>query len=140
MGTLSPLPCGAGLMSVATSEFSGLLRSTCALARAAAIVPMDSLDLCMNRLHAQNIKAHRTGFRALGSDAVPYCLLRVLRHQALELGLRVLVLDIGLSGAPEHTGEFRPGVGGGQGHDAHGLDPGARRFHPEEARGLAAPH
>jgi hypothetical protein len=34
------------------SDFSGLLSSACALASAAAIAPIDSLDRCMAALHA----------------------------------------------------------------------------------------
>jgi hypothetical protein len=41
----------------------------------------------MAALHAQNIKAHRTGFGPLGSDAMAECFLGVLGHQSLELRL-----------------------------------------------------
>src|ERR1039457_998197 len=45
---------------VAVSDFSGLVSSACALASAAAIAPMVSLDRCIARLHgAQEIKTDR---------------------------------------------------------------------------------
>src|ERR1700730_18768903 len=96
---------------VAVSDFSGLVSSTWALARAAAMVAIVSLERCMAALHAENVEAHGAGFRALGSDAVPDGLLGVFGHQSLELRLGVLVLEIGLSRAPKNSGEFRPGVG-----------------------------
>ena len=44
---------------VATSDFSGFVSSTCALARAAAMVAIVSLERCMAAaLRAQDIKAH----------------------------------------------------------------------------------
>src|ERR1700730_17711925 len=47
---------------VATSDFSGLVSSIGALARAAAIVAMVSLERCIGAaLHTQDIKAHRAG-------------------------------------------------------------------------------
>src|SRR5262249_38463182 len=91
--------------------FSGLVRSACALASAAAMVPMDSLERCMAALHAQDIKAHRTGFGSFGSDAMADRFLGVLGHKGLELCLGILVLEVSLARAPEHAREFRPGVG-----------------------------
>src|SRR5262249_26343305 len=49
---------GKGDRMVATSDFSGLVSSTCALARAAAMVAIVSLERCMAAdLRAQDIKA-----------------------------------------------------------------------------------
>src|SRR5438128_1761298 len=123
---------------VATRDFSGLLSSACALASAAAMVPIDSLDRCIAALHAQDIKAHRARFGALGSDPVPDCLLGVLRHEPLELRLGGLVLEIGLARAPEHAGEFRPGVGRAHIDDTDRFNARPWRLGAEEARGLAA--
>jgi hypothetical protein len=78
---------------VAVSDFSGLESSACALASAAAMVPIDSLVRCMGCLLAQDIEAHGYGFRPFGPYAVPDRLLGVLRHKALELGLGVLMLE-----------------------------------------------
>src|SRR5262249_35281623 len=50
---------------VATSDFSGLVSSACALASAAAMVPIDSLQRCMAALHAQDVKADRLANRFL---------------------------------------------------------------------------
>jgi hypothetical protein len=46
----------------------------------------------MAALLGEEVEAHRTGFRALGSDAMADRLLGVLRHQPFELGLGLLVL------------------------------------------------
>jgi hypothetical protein len=43
---------------VATSDFSGLVSSACALASAAAMVPIDSLEVCTINLQAEHIKAY----------------------------------------------------------------------------------
>src|SRR5271166_1411542 len=96
---------------VAVSDFSGLVSSTWALARAAAMVAIVSPERCMAVLHAQDIKAHRPGFRALGSDSVSDRIFGVLRHEAFELRLGILVLEVGPSGAPKDVGEFRPSIG-----------------------------
>ena len=55
---------------VATSDFSGLVSSACALASAPAIAPIDSLDRCMVLLSLEEIETDRPRLRALGSDAV----------------------------------------------------------------------
>ena len=69
---------------VAVSDFAGLVMSAWALARAAAIAPMVSLQRCMASLHIQQIEADGTGFGALGPNAVADRLLGILRHQAFE--------------------------------------------------------
>src|SRR4051812_40826235 len=89
-------------------------------------------------LRAQKIKAHGARFRAFCLNPMPNRLPGVLRHQAFELDLCILMLEIGVSGAPKCTGEFRPGVGRAHVDDPHRLDAGARWFGAEEARGLAA--
>src|ERR1700759_5656201 len=96
---------------VATSDFSGLVSSTCALASAAAIAPIVSLERCMAGLHVQHVEAHRARFRALGPDPMSDPLLGVLGHQVLELGLGPLVLEKARSGGAEESGEFGPGIG-----------------------------
>src|SRR6516164_327878 len=50
---------GNGERIVPTSDFSGLIISACAFARAAAMVAIDSLHLCMAALHVQDVEAHR---------------------------------------------------------------------------------
>src|ERR1700728_4006270 len=72
---------------VATSDFSGLASSACALARAAAIAPIVSLDRCMAVPLGEKIKADRARLRALGPNAMAGGFLGVLWHQGLELGL-----------------------------------------------------
>src|SRR5215813_9082615 len=122
---------------VATSDFSGLVSSACALASAAAMVPMDSLERCMAAHHAQDIKAHRTGFGSFGSDAMADRLLGVLGHKRLELCLGILMLEVSLARAPKHAREFRPGIGCAHVDDAHRCDPRAGRLEPKQSRGLA---
>src|SRR4051794_39516705 len=96
---------------VAVSDFSGLVSSNCALASAAAMVAIESLDRCMaGAFRAQDIKVHRAGFGSFCPDPVPNRLLGVVRHEAFEFRLGILMLEVGLSGAPEHAGEFGPGV------------------------------
>src|SRR6516225_2582397 len=122
---------------VATSDFSGLVSSACALASAPAMVPMDSLQRCMAALHAQDIKAHRTGFGSFGSNTVPNRLLGVLGHKSLELRLGILMLEVSLASAPEHASEFRPGIGCAHVDDAHRFDPRAGRLESKKSRRLA---
>jgi hypothetical protein len=60
---------------------------------------MDSVDRCNDFPPGQEVEAHGAGFRALGSDAMADCLLGILRHNALELGLGLFVFEVGGSGA-----------------------------------------
>src|SRR5262245_43683975 len=122
---------------VATSDFSGLVSSACALASAAAMVPMHSLKRCMAALHAQDIKTHRTGFGSFGSDAVADRFLGVLGHKGLELRLGILMLEVSLARASEHTREFRPCIGCAHVDDPHRFDPRAGRLEAKQSRGLA---
>src|ERR1700746_3886259 len=83
---------------VATSDFSGLVSSACALGSASALLPRDSLTACMAALHAQDIKAHRAGFGSSGSDAMANRLLGVLGNQGLELRLGILQPEVRSAG------------------------------------------
>ena len=96
---------------VATSDFSGLVSSDWALARALAMAPIDSLERCMFGLHFKQIEADGAGFRALSPHAMSPRLLGILGHEPLEFGLGILVLQKGRSGLAKEPGEFRPGVG-----------------------------
>src|SRR5499427_10261421 len=108
---------------VAVSDFSGLISSACALAKAEASAATDSLDRGMGGLPLQHIKAHRPRSRALGPHPMADRLLGVLRHQGLELALRALVVEKGFPGAAEESSELRPGT---------------RRTHLDDADGLGA--
>src|SRR5262249_51115721 len=92
------------------------------------MVPMDSLKRSMAALHAQDIKAHRTRFGSFGSDAVADRFLGVLGHKGLELRLGILMLEVSLARAPEHAGEFRPGIRCAHVDDPHRFDPRAGRL------------
>src|SRR5450631_2475426 len=128
------------LPTVAVRDFSGLVSRTRALASAAAREAIDSLDRCMAGLPIHHLEADRTGLGALGPNAVAECLLGVLRHQPLELGLGLLVVEKGRPGRAEYRCELRPGVGLPHVDDPNRLDPRPWRFDPEQARGLAELH
>src|SRR5208337_2725549 len=125
---------------VAVSDFSGLTRCACALARAAAKAANDSLDRCTGGLRIQDVEAHRTRFGALCPHAMPDRFLRVLGHQGFELGLCPLVVEEGAARIAEQGRELRPGVRGAHVDNADGLDARAWRLDAEEVRGLATFH
>src|SRR3984893_8048719 len=122
---------------VAVSDFSGWTRCACALARAAAKAANDSLDRCTGGLRIQNVEAHRTRFRALGPHAMPDRFLRILGHEAFELGLGPLVVEEGGAGIAEQGRKLRPGVRRAHVDNADRLDAGARRLGAAQGRGLA---
>src|SRR5262245_51070202 len=95
---------------MAVNDFSGLMSSAWAFARAEARAATDSLDRCMGGLRLQDIKAHGARFRALGAHAMPHRLLGVLGKQGFELALRPLVVKKGVAGAAEQRRELRPGI------------------------------
>src|SRR5215831_4657535 len=78
---------------VAVSDFSGLISSVWALAKAEASAATVSLDRGMAGLALQHIKAHRPRFRALGFHAVPNRLPGILGHQGFELALGPFVVE-----------------------------------------------
>src|SRR5262249_28010013 len=89
---------GNGERMVAVSDFSGLVSSAWALASAAAIAPIVSLDHCMAILANKELERDCTGSRARRSEAMPDCLLCILGHQSCELRLGALMLDEGSPG------------------------------------------
>src|ERR1700675_1659566 len=95
---------------VATRDFSGLESSPWALARAAAMAPMVSLERCMVRLRLHYLEADRAGFGALGAQAMPGGLFGILGHQLLQVGLGGPMLLVGRAGPPVSGRKFRPGV------------------------------
>src|SRR5215468_12062807 len=96
---------------VAVSDFSGLMSSAWALAKADASAATVSLDRGMTGLHLQHIKTHRARFRALGFHAVPDGLPGILGHQGFELALGPFVVEKCLPGVAEQRSELRPGIG-----------------------------
>src|SRR5262245_13834428 len=70
---------------VAVRDFSGLMSSAWALAKAEASAATDSLDRGMGGLRVEHIEAHRARFRALGAHAMADGFLGILRHQGFEL-------------------------------------------------------
>src|SRR5271169_3270443 len=107
--------CSAPLLPsariVATIDFSGLTSSICALASAAAKLPIELLDCCMAVLSLEQLERNGAGFRAPRTHAMPDRLLRVLRHQALQFGLGFFVLEIGRSRAGKGLSELSPSIG-----------------------------
>ena len=89
----------------------------------------------MGGASVQEIKAHGARFRAFRPDPMPDRLFGVLRHQAFQLRLGVLMLKVGLSGAPKDAGEFRPGIRRAHVDDPHRLDAGARGSAPKRRGG-----
>ena len=83
---------GNGERMVAIRDFSGLVSSPWALASAAAMAPMVSLERCIGGLHVHEVEADRARFGAFGAQAVSGRLLGVLRHQLLQIGLGALML------------------------------------------------
>src|SRR6185437_3883944 len=100
---------GTAERMVAVSDFAGLDSSPCALARAAAMAPMVSLERCIGSL--PEIEVDGAGFRAFGLEAMPGCLPGILRHQFLQTGLGLLMLLMRRSGPPIAGGELSPAVG-----------------------------
>src|SRR5450759_4941215 len=126
---------------VAVSDFSGLVISACALASAAAIAPMVSLEWCTTVLHAaQKIKTDRPRFGSLSADAMAEGFLGVLRHQDFEFHFGPLMVQESRAGLAKHPRQFCPGIGCAHVDDAHRCNPWPGWFSAKQARGLAALH
>src|ERR1700722_8717214 len=119
---------------VAVSDFSGLVSSACALASAAAIAPIVSLDRCIALLPVEKIKADRAGLRTFGSNPMARGLPGVVGHQAFELRLGSLVFEEGGAGRTEQAGGFSPGIGFAHVDDSHRFDSRPRGFDAERSR------
>src|SRR5450830_870490 len=122
---------------VAVSDFSGLVISACALASAAAIAPMVSLDWCIAHHHVEEIEADRSGFGTFGLDAVAERLFGILRHQDFEFHFGPFMLQEGRASLAKYPRQFGPGIGCAHINDPHRCDPGSGWFGAKQARGLA---
>src|SRR4051812_16391043 len=98
------------VLMVAVSDFSGLTRWACALAKAAARAANDSLDRCTGGLRIRDIKAHCACLRALCPHAVPDCLLGVFGNQGFEFALGALMVEKGAARVAEEGCELGPGI------------------------------
>src|SRR5690242_19802656 len=107
------------------------------MAKAAANEAIDSLDRCMRSFHVEEVETHRAGFRPPGADPMPDRLLGVLRHQAFEFSLGLLVLEMYSPGPRKDTGELRPRVGGVHVDNAYRLESRSWRFDPKQGRSLS---
>src|SRR5262245_13160461 len=96
---------------VAVSDFSGLMSSAWALAKAEASAATVSLDRGMGGLCLQDIKAYSARFRTPRFDTVPDGLLGILGHQGFELTSRSFVVEKGAPSIAEERRELGPGVG-----------------------------
>src|SRR6516165_927962 len=136
----SPSP-GRPVRIIAVSDFSGLMSSAWAFAKAEASAATVSLDRGMGRLlYLQHIKAHRPRFRALCSHAVPNGLPGILRHQGFELAFRPFVVEKCAPGVAEERGELGPGIGRAHIDDADGLDARPWRLGIDEMGRFAGLH
>src|SRR5271166_404381 len=122
---------------VAVSAFSGLVSSACALASAAAIAPMVSLDRCMAVPLVEKIEADRARLRPFGANAMAGRFLGVLRHEPLEFGLGALVVEKGRARSAVEAGQLGPRVRFAHVDDPDRLDPWPRRLDAVGTRGLA---
>src|SRR5262249_26235486 len=95
---------------VAVSDFSGLVSSAWALAKAEANAATVSLERGTGCLRLQHIKTHRARFRSLCSHPMPDRLLGVLGNEVLELALCSLVVEEGSARIAKQRRELRPGV------------------------------
>src|SRR6266404_5394269 len=93
---------------VAIRDFSGFVSSPWALARAAAMAAIDSLQRCIGHLH--QVEADGAGFGAFCAQAMADRFLGILRHQLLELSLGTFMFLKGRAGASKGSCEFRPTV------------------------------
>src|SRR5215831_2028819 len=128
---------GRPVRMVAVRDFSGLMSSACALAKAEASAATVSLDPGMDSLRIKYIKAHRPRFRALGFHPVPDRLPGILGHQGFELAFRPLVIEKGAPGVAEQGGELRPGIRRAHIDYADGLDVWPRRLRINEVGDFA---
>src|SRR5262249_3521699 len=113
---------------VAVRDFSGLMSSAWALAKAEASAATDSLVWGRGGLPLQHINAQRPRARALGPHPMADRFLGVVRHQVFELALRPLVVEKGLPGIAEERGELGPGIRRAHIDDADGVDARPRRL------------
>src|SRR5262249_55871075 len=112
---------------VAVSDFSGLMSSAWALARAAASAATDSLDRGMGRLRLQQIKNYGARSRAFGPHPLPDRLLGVLGQQSFELAFGSFVVEKGAAGVAKERGELGPRIGCAHIDNANGFDARPRR-------------
>src|SRR5262249_16195741 len=119
---------------VAVSDFSGLMSSAWAWAKAEASAATVSLERGMVGLRPQHTKAHRPRFRTPGFHAVPDGLPGILRHQGLELAFGPFVVEKGAPGVAEERSELGPGIRRAHIDDADGLDARPRRLGIDEVR------
>src|SRR5262245_28004305 len=131
---------GRPVRMVAVRDFSGLMSSACALAKAEASAATVSLDRFMDSLRIKYVKAHRPRFRALGFHAVPDGLPGILGYQGFELAFRPFVVEKGAPGVAEKRGELRPGIRRAHVDNADGLDARPRRLGIDEMGRFAGLH
>src|ERR1700733_2957501 len=85
-------------------------------------------------LKAQEIKADGSRLRAFRPNAMADRLLRIVRHQAFELGFGSLMLEVSIAGANEDIGEFAPGIRAAHVDYMDGLNARSRWVYTEESR------
>src|SRR3954471_19445903 len=123
---------------VAVKVFSGLVNSVWPRARAAASLPICSLQRCIAT--AQQIKADRAGLGSPGPDAVAGRLLGILGNEFFQLCFCQLVLAIRRSGPHIGGSKLRPEIGRTHIYDPDGLEPRPGWLNAEQARRLTGLH
>src|SRR5262249_29420141 len=113
---------------VAVRDFSGLISSACALAKAAANAAIDSLERGIGSPCLQQIESHCANLRTLGAHSMAYRLLGILGHQCFELASCPLVGEKGTTRVSEQRRELRPGVRRAHIDDTDDLEARTRRF------------
>ena len=111
-GSVRSASRGNGDRMVATSDFSGLVSSHLRLGEGsrngADCIHWSGAWLPPSALRTSKLTA--PDFERFARNPMPDRLLGVLRHEALELRLGVLMLEVGLACAPKYAGEFGPSV------------------------------
>src|SRR5207247_5803318 len=125
---------------VAVSDFSGLMSSACALAKAEASAATVSLERGMGALRLEHIKAHRPRSRPFGPHSVSNGLPGILGHQGFELALGPFMVEKGAPRVAEEHGELGPGIRRAHIDDADGLNARARRLGIDEMGDFAGLH
>ena len=91
----------------------------------------------MGPLRRLGFEADCAGLGALGLDPVPGGFLGVFRHESFQVGLRRLMLPVGLSGSQIGGRQLCPLVRGGHVDHSDSLQSWARRLDVEQSGRLA---
>jgi hypothetical protein len=111
--------------------FSGFCNCLCAGAKAAALLPMVLLLLCVSHIRRIWLKADCPRPGALGSQAVTNNLLGAQRHQLLQLCPSRIMLIGSFVDPPEYADKLCPSIGATYIHNSHCISTGAQVARPQ---------